>query len=136
MFRFENHKYAVPLWDISIIPSNILQSLGGGIMQLVMQKTSHCNQHKMGEIQPFTCKTTTKKTQVFVGLQVSNSNFLKFYFRNIICTGAAVLQCWYWQKKYWSVRREKSSFVDGMQYKCLWDYKSVSVVFQGFISEV
>ena len=51
-----------------------------------MQKTSHCNQCKMGEIQPFTCKAKKKS---LVGLQVSNSSF-KF---DIICTGAAILQC-------------------------------------------
>ena len=53
----------------------------------------------------------------------------------IICTGAAILQCGI-GKKCWSVRQGKSNLVDGMQYKCLWDYKSVTVVFQGFISEV
>ena len=93
-----------------------------------MQKTSHCNQCKMGEIQPFTCKAKKKR---LVGLQVSNSSY-KF---DIICTGAAILQCGI-GKKCCSVRREKSNLVDGMQYKCLWDYKSVTVVFQGFISEV
>ena len=34
------------------------------------------------------------------------------------------------------VRREKSSFVDGTQHKCLWDYRSVMVASQGFISDI
>ena len=63
-------------------------------------KTSRCKQCKTGEVQPFTCKTAK---QAFVGLQVTNSSFSKFHFRDIICTGAVVLQRGI-VKKYWSVR--------------------------------
>lgn len=42
-----------------------------------------------GEIQPFTYKTAK---QAFVGLQVTINNFSTFHFRDIIYTGAVVLQ--------------------------------------------
>ena len=72
-------------------------------------KTSHCNQHKL-----FPCKTAK---QVFVGLQFSNSSFTQF-----ISVTWFVLELLYYNialaKKYWSVRCEKSSFLDGKRYKC------------------
>ena len=86
----------------------------------------------MGTIQPFTWKMVD--TQVFVGLHLSSSSFPKFHFRDIICTGALVLQCGI-GKKYWNVRWRDSSLVDNPLYKSLWDSKSVTVASQGFISE-
>ena len=44
---------------------------------------------------------------------------------------SVVLQCSI-GKRYWSVRWEKSSFVEDLWYKYLWDYKSVTVGCQGF----
>ena len=59
------------------------------LVRLYEAKTSCHKQCKTGEMQPFTCQAAK---QAFVGLQVINNSFSKFYFRDMICTGAVVLQ--------------------------------------------
>ena len=73
-------------------------------------------------------------------LGVNSTGECALYTQFLLCCSAddrelVVLQ-WSIGKGYWSVRWEKCRLVGGMWYKYLWDYKSVTVGCQGFLSEI
>ena len=65
---------------------------------------------------------------------LANNSFTKFHFGDIICTGAVVLQHGIGIGKI-IMDDKKEEIQLCRQYKCLWDYKSVTVATQGLISE-
>ena len=63
---------------------------------------------------------------------LANNSFTKFHFEDIICTGAVVLQYGIGKR---IINDKKEEIQLCRQYKCLWDYKPVTVASQGLISE-